>query len=304
MTSQQRLLRYTLTTLISLTLPLTLTGTALATTPPDPIPNCGGCGGGGGGGGGGDIGRLRISGTCGDQLDLRVQKSGDPIKVAITIPSPDPSEQWNLNATEQNYDAVTGGRVGNPTDMIATNAMPPPVYTAIEGGFSTTGFMPNTAGVTHGFNYTATRASDGLTCTNTGYWTTPSGTQGPTAQNPSGKPDTPPALTGATEADNATNDAALQFDQEMLTTDQGIPDLSRFAVTVDGDARTVTAITITNDAPPANAVLTLTLDGAALTTGQTVTVTYHQPLTAATPALQDMDGLTTPSFGPISIPVF
>jgi flagellar associated repeat protein len=281
---------------------------ATVVTPPA-SPDCGGCGGGGGGGGsgggGGDIARLRLSGSCGDQLDMRLQNVGDPLKIGITIPSADPTEQWTITATEQDYGVVTGGRVGNPTDMIATGELPPLAFNTTEGGFATEGFVPNTSGVTHGFSYTATRTSPTpLTCTNTGYWTTPSGSEGPTSQNPTSKPDTPPALTGNTEADATTNDVALQFDQEMLTTAAGTPDTSRFSVTVDGVARTVTAITIIDDSPPLHAILDLTFDGDPLTTGQTVAVSYRQPLTAGTPALQDLDSLQTGSFGPISVPAF
>ncbi|HEX3591341.1 MAG TPA: SwmB domain-containing protein, partial [Pseudonocardiaceae bacterium] len=261
--------------------------------------------GGGGGGGGGDVGRLRLSGTCGDQLDMRIQNVGDPLKIGITIPSADPTEQWTITATEQGYGVVTGGRVGNPVDLIGSGLLPPPTFNSTEGGFSTEGFVPNTSGVTHGFSYVATRTSPTpLTCTNTGYWTTPSGSEGPTAQNPSGKPDTAPALTGATEADAGANDVALQFDQEMLATAQGMPDLSRFSVTVDGVARNVTGATVNDDSPPLDAILDITFDGAPLTAGQTVAVVYRQPLTTGTPALQDLDSLQTASFGPVSVPVF
>jgi hypothetical protein len=268
--------------------------------------DCGGCGGGGGsGGGGGDIARLRLNGTCGDQLDMRLRQVGDPLDIGITIPSADPSEVWTITVTEQNYGVVTGGRVGNPIDLIGSGTLPPPTFNSAEGGFSTEGNVPNTSDVTHGFSYVATRTSPTpITCTNTGYWTTPSGSEGPTTQNPSGKPDTAPALTGATEADAGANDVALQFDQEMLTTAQGTPDTSRFSVTVDGVARTVTGVSITDDSPPLQAIADITFDGAPLITGQTVAVLYRQPLTSGTPALQDMDSLPTASFGPLSIPVF
>ncbi|HEX5120871.1 MAG TPA: hypothetical protein VFW65_37285 [Pseudonocardiaceae bacterium] len=289
-------------------------GIASASTvsPPSAGPDCGGCGGGGGddgggggGGGGGDIARLRPTGTCGDQLDMRLRQVGDPLDIGITIPSADPTEVWTITAIEQDYGVVTGGRLGNPIDLIGSGALPPLTFNSTEGGFSTEGNFPNTSGLTHGFSYVATRTSPTpITCTNHGYWTTPSGSTGPTAQNPSGKPDTPPALTGATEADTGGNDAALQFDQEMLTTAQGTPDLSRFAVTVDGVARTATGVSITDDSPPLNAIVDVTFDGAPLTAGQTVTVLYRQPLTSGTPALQDLDSLQTAGFGPVSVPVF
>lgn len=311
MKQMKRFELYSLAALLSLSLPVAFGGIASASTvappapaaPSGPAPDCGGCGGSGGGGG--DIGRLRISGTCGDQLDLRVQNSGDPIKVDITIPSPDPSEQWSITVTEQNYGAVTGGREGNPVDLTGNGTMAPLTYNLAEGGFNTSGFVPNTDGLTHGFSYVATRSTPtALTCTNTGYWTTPSGSQGPTSQNPAGKPDTPPALTGATQASSGGNDVLLQFDQEMLTTAQGIPDTSRFQVLVDGVARTVTGVQVIDDSPPANAIVDLTFDGASLTSGQSVSVSYQQPLTAGTPDLQDLDGLQTASFGPVSVPVF
>ncbi|HEX3647002.1 MAG TPA: hypothetical protein VHV49_01165, partial [Pseudonocardiaceae bacterium] len=247
----------------------------------------------------------RNSGTCGDQLTLRIKTVGGPLDVAIAIPSADPTEVWTISATEQDYDAVTGGRIGNPVDMVGSGIMPPLAFTTAEGGFSTEGFFTILPGRTAGFSYTATRSvPTPVTCTNTGYWTAPAGSPGPVAQNPAGKPDTAPALTGATEADSGANDVALQFNQEMLATAAGTPDPTRFAVTVDGVSRTVTGIVIANDSPPLDAVVDVAFDGAALTAGQTVAVVYRQPLTSGTPALQDLDSLTVPSFGPISVPVF
>jgi hypothetical protein len=261
--------------------------------------------GGGGGGGGGGNGRLRMTGSCGDLLDLRVKTVGGPITVDVTIPAADPSEVWNLDATFQEYGPVTGGRIGNPLNLVPTT-LPALAFSTAEGGFTTTGDVPNTTGMTQGISYTATRTSPTpLTCTNTGYWTNPGGTSaGPTAENPAGKPNSAPALTGATEADAGTNDALLQFDQEMLTTAQGIPAANRFAVTVDGVTRTVTGVSVTDDSPPDHAIADLTFTGAALTAGQTVTVLYRQPLTSSDPQLQDLDGLTTPGFGPVSVPAF
>ncbi|HEX3589985.1 MAG TPA: hypothetical protein VHV74_10145 [Pseudonocardiaceae bacterium] len=264
----------------------------------------GGGSGGGGSGSGGGIARLRINGSCGDILDMRLKVAGDPLTLTITIPSADPTEVWSLTATEQDYDAVTGGRIGNPVNLVPTT-LPAPAFSTAEGGFSTTGTFPDTEGRTHGFSYTATRTSPTpLTCTNQGFWTAPTGSQGPTAANPSGKPNTAPALTGATEADSGTNDVAVQFDQEMLATAQGIPATSRFSVAVDGVARTVTGVTVSDDSPPLRAIVDVTFDGAALTAGQTVTLQYRQPLSSGDPALQDLDGLTTAGFGPLSIPAF
>lgn len=263
----------------------------------------GGGGSGGGGGGGGPNGRLRINGTCGDQLTLRIKTAGS-LDVDIAIPSADPTEQWTLTATEQDYDAVTGGRIGNPVDLVP-NEIPVPVFSTSEGGFDSDGDITDTSGVTHGISYTATRTTPTpLTCTNTGYWTSPAGSAGPTAENPSSRPDTAPALTGATEADSGANDVAVQFDQEMLSTAQGMPATSRFAVTVDGTSRNVTAVSVVDDSPPLHALVDVTFDGAPLVAGQTVTLQYRQPLTASDPALQDLEGLETASFGPLSVPTF
>lgn len=254
---------------------------------------------------GGDIARLRLSGSCGDQLDMRLRVAGGPLKVAITIPSADPTEVWNISVTEQDFGAVTGGRIGDPVDLIASGTLPPPTFSTTEGGFSTEGDVTNTSGFTHGFSYVATRTSPTpLTCTNTGFWTAPAGSDGPTAENPSGKPDTAPALTGTTEADTGANDVRLRFDQEMLTTAQGTPDTGQFSVTVDGVARTATGVAISDDSPPLDATVDITFDGTPLAAGQTVTVLYRQSLTSGAPALQDLDGLLTANFGPVSVPVF
>jgi hypothetical protein len=306
MNIKRRLGRCALAALIGISMSVASVGIASASvvTPPN-SPDCGGCGGGGGGSGGGDIARLRLSGTCGDQLDMRLRTEGGPLKVAITIPSADPTEVWNITATDQTYGVVTGAGVGNPVDLMASGELPPPTFTTTEGGFSTEGDVPIPSGATYGFSYVATRTSPTpLTCTNTGYWTAPAGSSGPTADNPSGKPDSAPALTGNTEADTGANDVALQFDQEMLTTAAGTPAISQFSVTVDGVARNVTGVTITDDSPPLHAITDLTFDGAPLTTGQTVAVSYRAPLSAGIPALQDLDNLTTTSFGPVSVPVF
>ncbi|HKN98394.1 MAG TPA: SwmB domain-containing protein [Pseudonocardiaceae bacterium] len=261
--------------------------------------------GGGGGGGGGGLGRLRATGSCGDILDLRLKTTGGPITVTVTVPSPDPSEVWNLTVTQQEYGATTGARLGNPV-VVTPNPMPPLAYSLVEGGFSTTADFTNTTGRTHGWSYVATRTSPTpLTCTNQGFWTNPGGTSaGPVAENPVGRPDTAPVLTGATEADQGTNTVALQFDQEMLTAAQGIPAINRFAVTVNGTARDVTAVSLVDDVPPDQAVLSLTLAGAVLPLNGTVTVQYRQPLFSSDPALQDLEAHETLSFGPVSIPVF
>lgn len=287
---------------LSLLVLTTLVGTAVTAGPalaagPGP--------GGGGGGGGGGGSRLRITGSCGDVLDLRVKSVGDGITVTITVPSADPSETWNLAATEQDYGAVTGGRLGDPISM-TPNPLPPLAFSTVEGGFSTTADVVNTAGRTHGFSYTATRTSGNpITCTNEGFWTNPGGTSaGPTAENPASRPDSAPALTGATEADTGTDEVQVQYDQELLDTAQGTPATSRFAVTVDGVGRTVTGVSVIDDSPPDQAVVDVAFDGAALTAGQTVTLQYRQPLSSADPAVQDLEHQPAPGFGPLSVPVF
>jgi hypothetical protein len=238
-------------------------------------------------------------------LDIRLQTVGGPIILTVTIPSVDPTEVWSLNMVQQDYSAITGGRIGNPVNLLP-NPLPPLAFTPAEGGFSTTGDVVNTAGLTHGYSYTATRMSGTpISCTASGYFTNPGGTSGgPVAANPSGKPDTAPALTGNTEADAGTNQALLQFDQEMLNTTQGVPATNRFAVTVNGVTRTPTAVTVLDDSPPNQAVVDVTFSGATLKSGQTVTVLYRTPLTSSQPALQDLDSLLTPNFGPVTIPAF
>jgi Putative flagellar system-associated repeat len=238
-------------------------------------------------------------------LDIRLKTLGGPITLTVTIPSVDPSEVWSLNAIQQDFSATTGGRIGNPVNL-QPSPLPPLAFTPAEGGFSTTGDVINTAGLTHEYSYTATRTvPTPLSCTAFGYFTNPGGTSGgPVAANPSGKPDTAPVLTGNTEADAGTNDALMQFDQEMLTGAQGTPAANRFTVTVNGTTRTATAVSVVNDSPPFQAVVDVTFSGAVLKSGQTVAVTYHPPLSSNDPALQDMDSLTTGTFGPIAIAAF
>jgi hypothetical protein len=249
-------------------------------------------------------GSLEVVGPCGDLLDLRERVLGTII-VTITLPSTDANETWTLTAQQQEYGPVTGGREGNPVNLVPS-PLPPLAFSPAEGGFTTTANFTDTPGFTHGWSYTATRTSPTpLTCSSQAFWTNPgNGAAGPVAANPVGKPDTAPALTGATEADTGTNDALLQFDQEMLTGAQGTPATSRFQVLVNGVARTVTGVSVIDDSPPAEAVVDVTFDGVPLTSGQTVSVLYRKPLTANLPQLQDLDGLETAGFGPVSIPAF
>ena len=58
-----------------------------------------------------------------------------------------------------------------------------------------------------------------------------------------------------------------------------------------------------NDSPPSNAVLSLTLAGAVLGANAVVAVTYHTPLGANDPQLQDLESLKTASFGPVTVTV-
>jgi hypothetical protein len=264
----------------------------------------GGPGGGGGGGGGGTDIRLITTGNCGDQMRLRVRNTGDTIELDITIPSADPSEVWSLAATQQDYGAGTGGRSGNPVTL-SPGVLPPLAYNLAEGGFATAGTVANTDNLTHGISYTATRTSPTtVTCTNKGFWTNPSGTgSGPASQNPTGRPDSPPAFTGESEVDVGSNDALLLMDQEMLDSGLGIPANNRFTVKVDGVARSTTAVRIANDSPPDLAVLDLSFDGAAITSGQAVTVQYVRPITSGSASLRDLESLQTASFGPSTLTV-
>ena len=87
------------------------------------------------------------------------------------------------------------------------------------------------------------------------------------------------------------------------TTPHGTPNPNRFAVTVDGVLRDVTAVSIKNDSPPNKATVTLTLAGDPLAAGAAVTVQYRQLLLASGPQLQDLDSLLVTNFGPVTVPV-
>jgi hypothetical protein len=250
-------------------------------------------------------GRFTQVGTCGDAMDFRVKNVGDPIEVGITIPSTDPTEVWSINVIQQDYGAATGGRIGAPQNV--TSTFPPLVFSPADGGFTIDGGeVINVPGQTHQISYTATRsAPSAKTCTNSAFWTNPGGaSDGPTAENPTGRPNAAPRFAGDTEADAGTNDALLLMDQEMQAGPTGIPAGSRFAVRVNGVARTVTAVQVINDDPPNQAVLDLTFNGLALVAGDTVTVQYSRPLVGNQAALQDLEGLKTANFGPISITAF
>jgi len=250
-------------------------------------------------------GRLTIIGACGDTLDMRVRVAGDPINVGITIPSTDPTEVWKITVIQQDYGSVTGGRIGAPIDQTA--AFPPLTFSAANNGFAIDGgLVTNSPELTHQVSYTAVRTSPTpLSCTNTGFWTNPGGaTDGPVAGNPTTRPDAAPKFAGDSEADAGTNDALLLMDQEMLATAQGIPAGNRFAVRVNGVARTVTAVQVINDDPPNQAVVDLTFSGLPLVSGDAVTVQYSRPLVGNQASLQDLEGLKTANFGPVSITAF
>jgi hypothetical protein len=251
-----------------------------------------------------DLARLSSNGTCGDNMSLRVRNSGDPIGVTITIPSVDPTEQWSLTVTQQDYSASTGGRIGDPVDI--TNSFQPLVYDSGAGGFVLDGgLVNNTEGLTHGISYTATRTSPSpMTCTNTnGFWTNPTGTDdGPVSGNPTTRPDTPPQYALQSEADVGTNDVLLLMDQEMLDNGLGIPATNRFTVKVNDVAQQVTAVQIFNDNTPNLAVLDLTL-ATPIPSGATVTTQYYKPLLSGQASDRDLEGLKTASFGPTNISV-
>jgi hypothetical protein len=249
-------------------------------------------------------GQIEVIGSCGDALDLRVQRPGAPIGYTITIPSGDANEVWSLTSTEQSYDAVTGGRVGAPVNLVPT-LLPNLAFSPAEGGFTTTANFDNGDSLTHGFSYVATRTSPTpLTCASQAFWTNPAGaSEGPTAENPTGRPDTPPAYANESEADVGTNHVQILMDQEMLATGLGVPPASRFSVRVNGVLRTATAVSIVNDSPPAGAIVDVTFSGAVVARANTVTLQYAKPLGNTAAQLQDLEGLKTASFGPVSITV-
>lgn len=249
-------------------------------------------------------GRISVTGNCGDILDLRVRVVGQPIIVTVTVPSNDPTEVWNLTATQQDYGALTGGRLGSPINLVP-NPLPPLAFNPAEGGFTTTANIDNTDNLTHGFSYVATRsAPTPLTCSAQGFWTNPAGTdEGPAPQNPTARPDSAPVFANESEADTGTNDALVLMDQEMLATGLGIPASNRFTVRVNGVARTSTAVQIFNDDPPNQAIVDVTFSGLPIASTDTVTLQYSKPLGNAAAQLQDLEALKTASFGPVPIAV-
>jgi hypothetical protein len=267
----------------------------------------GGLGGGGGGnaaggGGGGRVAVLTAVDGCGGTLDFKEQRVGS-LTVNLTEFGGQ-GDVWSLQATEQEYNVTTGGQVGNPIDLVP-GTMLPLAFSLADGAITTTATIVDTPNVTHGISYVATRTSPSpLTCVGQGFWTDHDGSTTPDPLNPTGKPDTAPALTGATEGDAGTHDALIQFDQEMLDTAQGSPAASQLTVTVDGVARAVTGVAVRNDSPADLAVVDVTLAGGLLVSGQTLSVQYTAPDDLTLPALQDLDGLPTADFGPLAIPVF
>lgn len=258
----------------------------------------GGGAGGGGGGGGGRAGVLTVIDNCGGTITFRQRVAGSLV-VDISEASNDPTDTWSLSVTQQDYDATTGGRVGAPVDM-TPDLMQPLTFSA--GAFSTTATVDDSAVMTHGFSYVATRTTPTpLTCAAQGFWTN-DGTVSPDPSNPTGKPDTAPALTGTDTAKAGGNVVTLQFDQEMLANATGTPALNRFGITVNGVPRTVTAVSVVNDSPPNKAVVAVTFAGVPLTAGSSVGVQYREPLLTGRPQLQDPDGLLVSNFGPVVVP--
>jgi Putative flagellar system-associated repeat len=233
-------------------------------------------------------GLLEVVGPCGDLLDM-IERVQGTLVVDITVPSSDPNEVWSLTAFEQEFGQTTGARVGAPVNLVP-NPMPQLAFSPAEGGFTTTMNFTDNPGATHGFFYTATRTSPTPeTCTSQGFRTTPTGGTGPDPSNPTGKPDSAPVPTNVNEADRGTHTVAMQFDQEMLASSQGIPVASRFSATVNGVNRAVTAVSVSDDNPPNKAVVTVTLAGAVLARNAVVAVSYRQPLSSSDPQLQDLD---------------
>lgn len=280
--------------------------TGLALIPAGPAFARGGDGGSGGGSGGGGGGtspsQLTVFDTCGGTLTMK-EGSPDALTVGITEPA-SRNESWSLQAFEQDYNVTTGGRTRFPISMV-----PSPFrsfqYESRDKGFSTSATIVDTPDATHGFSYTATRTSPSpLTCSGQGFWTDHGDTIVPDPLNPTAKPDTAPALTGVNAAKAGTNTVSVGFDQEMLATTPGLPTNDSFAVTVDGVSREVIEVNVVNDSPPDKAAVSLVLAGDPLPVGANVTVQYQQPSSTSVSTtvrqLQDLDGLATPSFGPVS----
>jgi hypothetical protein len=257
----------------------------------------GGPGGGGGGGGGGTVAttRLRRTGPCGiDQLVLRIKPGpGGGLDAGVNLAT---NATWDVTLTQQDHDAVTGGKVG-PEILLFSG---PVTAVADEAGVDVPAV--DNDGMTHGFSYTAVQ--EGTTspvCAQTGYWTNPAGPNpGPVAQNPGSKPNTAPVPTGTVEADAGTNQVLVEFNEPLDPTAVAVP--SRFAVSGKNGAgvnftRAVSSVSI----DPANpTILTLTL-AANLPAAGTVQVQYTRPLTGA--SLQDPDGLKAANFTLQNLPI-
>ncbi len=193
---------------------------------------------------------------------------------------------WAITLSQQDYDAVTGGRVGPSIPLFSG-----PV-TAIAGEAGVDVAAVDNDGMTHAFSYTAVPDSGpSQTCAQTGYWTNPAGASlGPVAQNPGGKPNTAPLQTGTIEADRGTSQVLVEFNEPL---DPGsVPVSSRFAISgKNGNGanytRTVSSVAITDN------LLTLGLT-AALPNAGTIQIAYSKPLTGA--VLRDPDLLPVASF--------
>jgi len=256
---------------------------------------------------------LIVTGPCGDLLTF-VERVAGTLILDIVVPSADSTETWHITAHEQLLNPTTGGRIGAPINLVPS-PLPDLAFSPAEGGYDTTANFTDTPGFTYEFSYTATRtAPSSEICSSIGFWTDPgNGVRGPASQNPVSYPNSAPVPTGNNEALHGSHVASIQFDQEMLATTQGDPATNRFTVTVNGVARAVTGVSVTNDNPPNKSVANLTLAGAALALSANVQVTYHPPLNNTDPQFQDIfevaPGLTPPpgqdavGFGPVTVPM-
>jgi hypothetical protein len=254
---------------------------------------------------------LIVTGPCGDLLTF-VERVAGTLIIDIVVPSADSTETWHITANEQLLNPVTGGRIGNPINLVPS-PLPDLAFSPAEGGYDTTANFTDTPGFTYEFSYTATRTAPSTeVCQSIGFFTDPgNGVRGPAAQNPTGYPNTAPALTGNNESLHGSHVASLQFDQPLLAT--SVPANNRFTVTVNGVARAVTGVSITNDSPANKAVANLTLAGAVLGINANVQVTYHPPLNNTDPQFQDVTevapgtvappGLDAGAFGPVTVPM-
>jgi hypothetical protein len=193
---------------------------------------------------------------------------------------------WDITLSQQDYDAVTGGKVGPSIPLFSG-----PV-TAIAGEAGVDVAAVDNDGMTHAFTYTAVPESGpAQVCSQTGYWTNPAGASlGPVAQNPGAKPNAAPLPTGTVEADRGTTQVLVEFNEPLDPA--SVPVASRFSVTGKNGAganfnRPVTGVQISDN------ILILSFT-AALPNAGTVQVGYTKPLTGN--VLRDPDLLPVANF--------